>query len=223
MINSEIGELHNNSDYTDADGGVGAVSRTRASCTRPTNLGGRAWTDVKAKERDLPSLFGGSGFRCRGTRARAHRVRPAVSGKKFMPLAIPNNVITKVQVRYYDECRNQLILDSTKNLHPCRTELAATVTTASAPSGACPRSGGPSEGDPNVGFGLTSRSTTRGCGGRGYLPVGIEVRIASRNKVDFNQTCAQLLAMRFADCFRGISLIRVWDDGDPNNIRGSRT
>ena len=51
---------------------------------------------------------------------------------------------------------------------------------------------------------------------QGYLPVGIEVRIASRDEVDFNQSCAQLLASKFADCFRDISLIRVWDDGNPN-------
>ena len=51
---------------------------------------------------------------------------------------------------------------------------------------------------------------------QGYLPVGIEVRIASRDEVDFNQSCAQLLASKFADCFRRLSLIRVWDDGNPD-------
>ena len=74
-----------------------------------------------------------------------------------------------------------------------------------------------SVGDGGVGFGMHIPDYDPvDCGGRGYLPVGIEVRIASRDEVDFNQSCAALLASKFADCFRDISLIRVWDDGNPN-------
>ena len=64
------------------------------------------WTDVKVKERDLPSLFGGIGLPLsrNGARARVD-IRPANSGTRFLPLAVPNNIITKVQVRYYNECQ----------------------------------------------------------------------------------------------------------------------
>ena len=58
------------------------------------------------KENDLPSLFGAIGVPLSRNVARARvEIRPALSGNKFLPLAIPNNVIDKVQVRYYDECR----------------------------------------------------------------------------------------------------------------------
>ena len=48
------------------------------------------WTDVKVKERDLPSLFGGIGLPLsrNGARARVD-IRPAISGTRFLPLAVP--------------------------------------------------------------------------------------------------------------------------------------
>ena len=65
------------------------------------------WTDVRVKERNLPSLFGSVGLPLSRNGARARiEIRPAISGHQFLPLAVPNNVITKVQVRYYDECRD---------------------------------------------------------------------------------------------------------------------
>jgi Flp pilus assembly protein TadG len=222
MINSDTTRNYmNNSDYTDADGGVGAVV-ANPCYVHPADDISKAghWTDVKVKERDLPSLFGGIGLPLPRNIARARiDVRPAVSGKKFMPLAIPNNVITKVQVRYYDECRNQLIPNSTQNLAPLPdTQQAAFASLGGGILWGMPKVAGDlSVGDGNVGFGMHIPDYDPvDCGGQGYLPVGIEVRIASRDEVDFNQTCAQLLASKFADCFRDISLIRVWDDGNPN-------
>ena len=51
-----------------------------------------------------------------------------------------------------------------------------------------------SVGDGTVGFGMHIPEYDPGdCGGEAYLPVGIEVRIASRDEVDFNQSCAPLL------------------------------
>ena len=81
------------------------------------------WTDVKVKERDLPSLFGGIGLPLsrNGARARVD-IRPAKSGTRFLPLAVPNNIITKVQVRYYDECHNTLL--RTENLKPWADQAA---------------------------------------------------------------------------------------------------
>ena len=74
----------------------------------------------------------------------------------------------------------------------------------------------PSVGDPNQAFNLTLPSYG-GCG-QAYLPVGVEVRIASRNEIDLDaNTCAQLLAMQYADCFSRLSQIRVWNDGNADN------
>jgi hypothetical protein len=223
MINSDTTRNYmNNSDYTDADGGVGAVV-ANPCYVHPADDISKAghWTDVKVKERDLPSLFGGIGLPLPRNIARARiDVRPAVSGKKFMPLAIPNNVITKVQVRYYDECRNQLIPNSTQNLAPLPdTQQAAFASQGGGILWGMPKVAGDlSVGDGNVGFGMHIPAYDPvDCGGRGYLPVGVEVRIASRDEVDFNQSCATLLASKFADCFRDISLIRVWPDGNPSS------
>ena len=83
--------------------------------------GGGHWVDVRVKENDLPSLFGSIGLPLGGTsRARESRSGPALSGNKFLPLAVPNNVITKVQVRYYNECTSPptLIPNSTFDLKP---------------------------------------------------------------------------------------------------------
>ncbi len=222
MINSDNSRNYmNNSDYTDADGGVGAVVANPCVVHPADDISAAGhWTDVKVKERDLPSLFGGFGLPLPRNIARARiDVRPAVSGKKFMPLAIPNNVITKVQVRYYDECRDQLIPNSTQNLAPLPdTQQAAFASPGGGILWGMPKVPGDlSLGDGGVGFGMhIPEYDPVDCGGRGYLPVGIEVRIASRDEVDFNQSCATLLASKFADCFRDISLIRVWDDGNPS-------
>ena len=71
-------------------------------------------------------------------------------------------------------------------------------------------------GDPNQGIALTLPSY--GTCSQAYMPVGVEVRIASRDEIDFNaNTCAQLLAMQYADCFHRLSQIRIWNDGDPDN------
>ena len=75
------------------------------------------WTDVKVKERNLPSLFRTLGLPLNraGGRARVE-IRPALSGHRFLPLAIPDNELTRVQVRYYNECTNTLIPNSTYDL-----------------------------------------------------------------------------------------------------------
>ena len=43
------------------------------------------------------------------------------------------------------------------------------------------------------------------------------MRLASRDEVDFNQTCASSTNASFADCFRRVSQFRVWNDGNPNS------
>ena len=123
---------------------------TRATCTRPATTSPRRghWTDVRVKERDLPSLFGSVGLPLSRNGARARiEIRPAISGHQFLPLAVPNNVITKVQVRYYDECTSRP--DAARD---ARSRAAPTATRA--PSRAWARSGASRTagvGDPHPG------------------------------------------------------------------------
>lgn len=182
---------------------------------------GGHWVDVRVKENDLPSLFGTIGLPLSRNVARARiEIHPALSGNKFLPLAVPNNVITKVQVRYFDECRDP---GHTSPLSPSPIDLAPLPSADQASfvsSGGGQLWGLPSLSDPTVGdstrtVGLTVPSYG-GCGGD-YLPIGTEVRLTSAPSVDINQSCAALVTAKFADCFGRRSQFRVYNDGDPEN------
>jgi Putative Flp pilus-assembly TadE/G-like len=200
-------------DYT--DGGAGNVANPCFKHTVGDDLSAPGyWTDVQVKERDLPSLFGGFGRLLSRNVARARvDIRPAISGHRFLPLAVPNNIITKVQVRYYNYCNGAEL--AKKDLVRLDTPYQGKVPGVGELWG-LPNGGG--VGDPNQGFTITLPSYG-GCG-QPYLPVGVEVRIASRDDISFEtNTCAQLLAMRYADCFGRLSQIRIWNDGAGNEIR----
>ena len=225
MINSDTSKNYmDDTDYTDGDGGVGAVVADPCYVHPADDISARGhWTDVKVKERDLPSLFGGFGLPLPRNIARARvDVRPAISGHKFMPLAIPNNVITKVQIRYYDNCRDPLHNSpiATQNLAPLPDDQqAAYAAQGGGILWGMPKVPGDlSEGDGAVGFTMHIPGYDPvDCGsGNPYLPISAEVRIASRDEVDFGQSCGTLLASKFADCFGNLSFIRVWKDGNPN-------
>ena len=121
---SKLDVVINSTDYTnntdDSDGGNPPDTASRAARPdRPTSPAGGLWTDVKVKERDLPSLFGGIGLPLSQNGARARiEIHPAISGTRFLPLAIPNNTITKVQIRYFDECRDPARSVLVQNLKP---------------------------------------------------------------------------------------------------------
>ncbi len=105
VINSNDPNYTDDTDYTDGGGSATLGTPCSLHTTGDDISAPGHWTDVRVKERDLPSLAGGLGLPLprNGARARVD-VRPAVSGTRFLPLAVPNNIITKVQVRYYNEC-----------------------------------------------------------------------------------------------------------------------
>jgi Putative Flp pilus-assembly TadE/G-like len=208
----------NNTDYSD-DGDGNAATTLGNPCYR--HMTGDSisapgyWTDVKVQERNLPSLFGGVGLPLsrNGARARVD-IRPAISGTRFLPLAVPDNVITKVQIRYYNECTGQLIPNSTFDLKPLpSTAQAAYASTGGGMLWGLPNPGKPDEGDPNRSFGLALPGYDSSCGD--YLPVGEEVRVASQDNIDLNQSCSALQNSRFADCFHRLTQIRIYNDGNP--------
>jgi hypothetical protein len=168
------------------------------------------WTDVKVMEHDLPSLFGQFGLPLDTNRARARvEIRPSISQDGLLPLAVPNNIIVKAQVRYYDECRNTLL--ATRDLAPLpAADQEAYQGVGGGTLWGLPSGTDPDVGDPGVGFGLAVPGYS-GCN-QPYLPIGVEVRIASRDEIDLDASCATLAASRFADCFRRLSQIRVWND-----------
>ncbi len=184
------------------------------------------WTDDKVKERDLPSLVGAIGLPLSRNLARARiEIRPATSGHRFLPLAVPDFEITRVQVRYFDECRdpNHNSPLATKDLAPLPVpEQQDYIASGGGTLWVLPVPGSdPAVGDKSRSFGLTIpvyQGGSGACGSAQYLPVGVEVRIASRDEVDFNQSCATLRNnVKFADCFSRLSQIRVYNDGNPDN------
>ena len=214
VINSSDPNYNNSTDYT--DGGVGVNADPCYKHTPGTDSispGGGQWTDVRVKERNLPSIFGGIGLPLSRAGARARvEIRPAISGHRFLPLAVPNNVIEKVQVRYYNECTGAEITSARTDMGHSRDQ-----------SGFVSQGGGTlwAKADASGRATRTSGSTSLSlhydpsCGD--YVPVGEEVRLASRAEVDLNQTCAQLVTARYADCFHRLSQIRIWNDGNPNS------
>jgi hypothetical protein len=187
--------------------------------------GGGQWTDVKVKEGLLPSLAGlipsffgkVDPLSRNGARARIE-IRPALSGHRFLPLAVEVDVIKKVQVRYFDECRdpnhqNPLAVKDLALLPAA--DQAGFASTGGGALWGLPSAGDATVGDKNLSFGLSVPSYG-GCG-QDYLPIGVQVRLASLDSVDLNQPCDTLAQENFADCFTRISQFRIYNDGNPDN------
>ena len=214
VINSGNADYNDDTDFTDG-GALDVADPCFNHAGDDISPGGGQWTDVRVKERNLPSLFRALGLSLSRNGARARvEIRQAISGHKFLPLAVPNTIVTRVQVRYYDECRNQLL--ATRDLAP----LPDADQTGFAATGGGTLWGLPSAGNPNVGdrksFIRAHRPELR------RLRAGVSAgrrrgTVASRDEVDFNQTCNQLAAASFADCFRRVSQFRAWNDGNPNS------
>ncbi len=213
-----------NTDYSDDYDGVPGTNAGDPCLNHPAggddiSPAGGQWVDVKVKERDLGSLFGGFGLPLSRNGARARvEIRPALSGNRFLPLAIPNNVITRVQVRYYNGCTNAEIVSARHDLAPLPSaDQAGFASLGGGVLWGLPATPGDlSVGDPNRGFDLDVPAYDPAQCSSPYLPVKVEVRLASRDEVNLNDTCANLAASKFADCFSDVSRIRVWPDGNPS-------
>ena len=171
---SKLDVVVNSTTYTDDTDYTRRRGRHRravhASSRRPDTIspGGGHWVDVRVKENDLPSLFGSIGVRLSRNVARARvDIRPALSGNKFLPLAVPNNVIDKVQVRYFDECRDP------GHTSPLSTNIGTALDLKELPAGAqagfasmgggtlwgLPDPSNPTVGDPNRSVSSLCRAT----------------------------------------------------------------
>jgi hypothetical protein len=215
VVNSENNDYSDDQDYTDDYDGNSATKNGTPCFLHTSDAEGLSapghWTDVKVTERDTAALW--QPF-SPDLHARARvEIRPAISGTRFLPLAVPNNIIEKVQVRYYDECHGTLL--ATHDLKPLpAADQAAYATSGGGMLWGLPNVSDPDVGDPNLSFGLTIPAYDSACGD--YLAVGTEVRIASRAEIDLNQQCNTLANLRYADCFHRLSQIRVYNDGNPN-------
>ena len=183
------------------------------------------WTDVKVKEGLLPSLAGllpsffgkVDPLSRNGARARIE-IRPAISGHRFLPLAIPDNVITQVQIRYFDQCTGNEL--AKQDLAQLPDGTYGDYQNGGGGSLWAPKIPGsdPPAGDPMrpVGVPLTAYDPAQ-CGGLQYRPISEQVRVASAPDINLDTlSCSQLQASSFADCFTRLSQIRIWKDGNPD-------
>jgi Flp pilus assembly protein TadG len=207
-------------DYTDGASGATAdpCYKHPAGVDSLTPTGGY-WTDVRTREDNISRLMGALGLPLSHVGARARiEIHPQISGNKFIPLAVPEQLIVKAQVRYYNLCNaGSPTLVAQSDLFPLKDAYQTVATTTLwGPQGIAV--------DPNPtkdilppGVDPTSIPLTvpadTSCSGVDYVPIGVEVRVAGRKVVNLNQTCAQLIAARFADCWTYISSIRAWSSG----------
>ena len=178
-------------------------------------LGGGQWTDVSVKERNLPSLFGSIGLPL--SEISPERVSRSVRAQRT---PVPSAGNSEQRDR---EGAGALL----RRVHePADADRACEISSRSRPPtrprllrravercGVC-RGPDPNVGDGSAFFALTLPSYSPSCGD--YLPVGVEVRLASTD-IDLNQSCAALITARFADCFHRRSQIRVWNDGNADS------
>jgi hypothetical protein len=176
------------------------------------------WTDVKVKERDLPSLFGKIGLPLsrNGASARVD-VRPALSGNQFLPIAVPDNVVTKVQVRYIDQCTGTELLK--RDLAPLPSgQFNGYQSKGGGSLWALQDAGTPTQGDraQSAGLSLPPYDPVN-CPSSEYRPIGEQVRVASSPDINLDSySCAQLQSLSFADCFNRLSDIRIWAGSNPD-------
>jgi hypothetical protein len=212
-------------DYTDDGDGIATGSDATPGDPCFDHVGddispaGGQWTDVRVKENKVGGIWRNF-LPTIPARARIE-IRPRISGTRFKPLAIPDNIVTKVQVRYFDQCND-----------PTYTNPLLVQDLAKLPDGdtTAYRNGGggtlwgvpiagsdPPVGDPNLSVSLPMTAYDAGqCGSLPYRPIVEQVRLASSDDVDLDASCDTLKNTAFADCFNRLSQIRIWRDGDPN-------
>ena len=127
---------------------------------------------------------------------------------------MPNNVITKVQVRYYDECRDQLL--ATRDLAP----LPA-ATRAASPRPAAGRSGASraqaTHGRRPEPLVRPHRPELRRLRAGRTCPSASRCGSRAATRSTSTRPARSSLNASFADCFSRLSQIRVWNDGNPDN------
>jgi Flp pilus assembly protein TadG len=228
---SRVDVMLNSTSYTagtdDSDGGGPCFDHP--SNTSPENESnitpsGGYWTDVKVKERNVGTIFGGFGLNLLQTTARARvELKEAASGVEFIPIAVPEQTVVKAQVRFINECNGSQIGNSVE-LKPLKTayqtqggmqlwgpdplgnqtsvdpgQIALTTPQESAIPIPAPATGSP---PCNSGNRLD------------YIPIGVEVRVAGRKDINLDPPttarCTALQPATSADCFQRISEIRVY-------------
>jgi Flp pilus assembly protein TadG len=228
---SNLDVIINSTSYTagtdDSDGGGPCFdhpSNTNPESESNITPSGGYWTDVKVKENNIGTIFGGFGLNLLRTTARARvELKEAASGDQFIPIAVPEQTIVKAQVRFINECDGSQVGNSVA-FKPLKTtyqtqggmqlwgpDLLGNQTSVdpgqialTTPQDTAIPIPAPATGSPACNAGNTLD----------YIPIAVEVRVAGRKDIDLDPAtaarCTQLQSATSADCFRRISEIRVY-------------
>ena len=224
---SKLDVILNSSSYSagtdDSDGGGPCAdhpANTDPESESNITPSGGYWTDVKVKERNLGSLFGGFGLNLfqNGARARVE-LKEASSGDDFIPIAVPEQTIVKAQVRFINECNGSQVGNSVA-LKPLKTAYQTQGgmqlwgpdplgTQATVDPGQIALTTPQDSAIPIPGKSSCNSGTELD-----YIPIGVELRVAGRKDINLepptSARCTALQPATSADCFRRISEIRVY-------------
>jgi hypothetical protein len=165
--------------------------------------------NVKVTEQGVDSLFASFGLPLGGQseEARVELLR-AASETGFVPLAIEDQRIVKAQARFFNGCTGDS-LGSPVALTPLADQTVPGMTLWGSSVNITLPDAGPG-------------SFASGCPANfDYEPVTVEVRLASREDVDLNASCAALVAAQFADCFQNVTQVRAFACKDNVPICGT--
>jgi hypothetical protein len=175
-----------------------------ASPTTPAH-----WVDVGVRERDQRSLFGMFGVDLFRNEAHARvELYTALAGKGFLPIALPDQDIRQVEIRYYWSCPSS----------GTKTQIGDPITLQQLGSAYQTKSGtaywGPTLNNDGVPVGIDLNiPDEKSCGAVGnYISITEEVRLAGVDPqvLDVDDfTCAQLVVKQYADCWTDVSEVRV--------------
>jgi hypothetical protein len=212
------GSGYGTADYS--DGGNPCDRRTSGDWISPPPV---EWTDVKVQETDIPTFFGTFGVPVPAITARARvELRPAESDNLFIPLGIPNPAILKAEAKFFNSCVAEGQPGYFLTLSNGQTKVDLTQLADQSQAPPLTTLWGPSGGS-NLSINTLSSQLGPMCQGgatNGWIPIGVEIRLAGRAGVDIDgPSCSTLhqntLAARFADCYSDPAMIRAWDGADP--------
>ena len=211
-------DVNDDTSWNDAGvtGGIGPCDPHPADNISPNP--NSIWTQVGVRERNQRTLFGMFGVDLLRNRAHARvELQPALAGKGFIPIAVPEQDIVQAELRYYRMCNEANPLGGAGNPRLLTVPLRRLGTGYQTTPGTTfwgPTVGNVVGGTP-AGVTLNMPASTDCPVANEYNPVAAEVAVAGvgTNIIDIStQSCATLATSRYADCWSRVSNIRVFKD-----------
>jgi hypothetical protein len=210
--NAPGGHVDPDTSWNDPAGSGLGPCDAQTTTDRFSPQAGAHYVDVGVRERDQRSLFGMFGIDLFRNEAHARvELKTAAAGRGFLPIALPDQDIRQVEIRYFWSCSPngpETQIGQPIPLQPLSSDYQTTSGVAYW--------GPTSNNQPNAaptGVSLNIPDE-KACGGN-YISIREEVRLAGVDSSVVNIdafTCNQLSTMQYTDCWDDMSEIRVDKD-----------